>query len=179
MKVEVYRGAGWTRGNKSSGVAFGVFFAAGLALLAGSGYSFLHTRAAIARAVPAEGTVVDLIASRDSDGDTMYYPRVRFRTGAGDLEEFTGGVGSKPAAFDVGEGVRVLYDPERPGDARIDTFFQLWFLPLLLGGMGIVFAGIGGAGIGAGRSSRAPSAPPATTPVAVPLTRAVERRSRD
>jgi len=179
MKVDVYRGAGWTRGNKSSGVAFGVFLAAGLGLLAGSGYSFLHTRAAISGAIPADGTVVDLIASTDSDGDTMYYPRVRFRTGTGDVEEFVGGVGSKPAAFDVGEGVKVLYDPERPGDARIDTFFQLWFLPLLLGGMGIIFAGIGGAGIGVGRGGRAASTQPAATEASVPLTRAVERRSRD
>jgi hypothetical protein len=178
MKVEVYRGTGWTRGSRRSGVAFGVFLAAGLALLTGSGYSLVHTRAAIARAVPADGTVVDLIASADADGDTMYYPRVRFRTRTGDMQEFTGGVGSKPAAFDVDEGVKVLYDPERPGDARIDTFFQLWFLPLLLGGMGIIFAGIGGAGIGAGRSGRAVSTPPAT-PATVPLTRAVERRSRD
>ncbi len=148
-------------------------------MLTGSGYSFLHTRTAIARAISADGAVVDLISSIDSDGDTVYYPRVRFRTQAGGMQEFTGSVGSRPAAFDVGEGVRVLYDPERPGDARIDTFFQLWFLPLLLGGMGIIFAGIGGAGVAAGGSGRAANTPPAATPATVPVTRAVERRSRD
>jgi Protein of unknown function (DUF3592) len=179
MRVEVYGGTGWTRGSRRSGVVLGVFLAVGLGMLTGSGYSFLHTRAAIARAIPADGAVVDLISSTDSDGDTVYYPRVRFRTQVGGMQEFTGSVGSRPAAFDVGEGVRVLYDPERPGDARIDTFFQLWFLPLLLGGMGVIFAGIGAAGIGAGRSGRAAATRPETTTAAVAPTRAVERRSRD
>jgi len=179
MRVEVYRGTGWTGGSRRSGVVLGVFLAAGLAMLAGSGYSLLHTRAAIARAVPAEGAVVDLISRTDSDGDTVYYPRVRFRTRTGDTQEFTGSVGSKPAAFDVGEGVNVLYDPDRPGEARINTFFQLWFLPLLLAGMGIIFAGIGGAGVAAACSGRAGRTPPSAPAATAPLTRAVERRSRD
>jgi hypothetical protein len=39
--------------------------------------------------------------------------------------------------------VRVLFDPADPSNARIDSFMQLWFTPLLLAGMGSVFAGIG------------------------------------
>ena len=38
--------------------------------------------------------------------------------------------------FDIGEAVAVLYDPSHPRDARIDSFFQLWFAPLILGFLG-------------------------------------------
>ena len=32
-------------------------------------------------------------------------------------------------------------------DARIDSFFQLWFAPLILGFLGLVFTAVGGGGI--------------------------------
>ena len=35
----------------------------------------------------------------------------------------------------------VLYDPAKPRDVRIDSFFQLWFAPLILGFLGFVFTG--------------------------------------
>jgi Protein of unknown function (DUF3592) len=179
MGIEVYNRTGWAGGTRCSRATLGVFLAVGLALLVGGGYSFVHTQTAIATAASADGAVIELIDSRDSDGDTVYYPRVRFRTRAGNVVEFTGSVGSKPAAFGVGEAVKVLYDPERPGDARIDAFFQLWFLPIVLGGMGIIFAGIGGAGIAARRTGGAGIGTSSAATPTVPLTRAVDRRARD
>ncbi len=46
--------------------------------------------------------------------------------------------------FDIGEAVAVLYDPSHPRDARIDSFFQLWFAPLI---PGLVFTAVGGGAI--------------------------------
>jgi hypothetical protein len=163
---------------------FNLFLVVGLAMLGGSGYSFFHTRAAIAEAVTTGGIVIELIDSRDSDGDTVYYPRVRYTTREGKTLEFTGSVGSKPAAFDIGEAVTVLYDRERPTDARIDAFFELWLLSIILSGMGIVFTGIGAVGVAGGLRSRdgfsaARAALKPTESAAAPAIRAVDRRPRD
>jgi hypothetical protein len=98
--------------------------------------------------------------------------------------EFTGSVGSRPAAFDVGEAVAILYDPVNPRDARINSFFQLWFAPLILGFLGLVFTSIGGgAVVGLVRSRNRPSAAIAASPpiqaVAARPVSAVERTPRD
>jgi hypothetical protein len=61
--------------------------------------------------------------------------------------QFTGSVGSSPPAFDIGEAVAVLYDRSDPRDARIDSFFQLWFAPLILGFLRLVFTAVGGGAI--------------------------------
>lgn len=50
---------------------------------------------------------------------------------------------SSPPMFQVGQTIDVLYDPENPQDARIKKWMSLYFVSLLLGGMGLVFGGIG------------------------------------
>jgi hypothetical protein len=169
---------------RRSSALIGVFFLVGLGMLGGAGYLVVDTRRDIAAGVSADGRVIDLIAERGSDGDTMYYPRVRFMTAAGEPVEFTGSVGSSPAAFDVGEAVVVLYDPADPGGARIDSFFQLWFGPLILGFLGLIFATVGGGAViafarSSNRSSASTPASPSVEPLAVRPTSAVERAPRD
>jgi hypothetical protein len=173
-----------SRARKAPTFLFGIFLLVGLGLLGGAAFLVIDTRSDIARADTADGTVIDLIGERDSDGDTIYYPRVRYVTRSGNPVEFTGSVGSSPPAFDVGEPVAVLYDPAEPEEARIDSFFQLWFAALILGGIGLVFASIGGGGALAASQARTRSAAPgARNPPAdpdhTPAVRTVERRSRD
>ncbi len=57
--------------------------------------------------------------------------------------EFVSPVGSYPPAFQIGDTVRVLYDPANPRRAMVDSSGQLWapvavcaVLGLLLGGLG-------------------------------------------
>lgn len=166
-------------GRRSSTSIFGIFGLIGIGLLGGAAYMAYDTRRDLAVGVTTDGTVVDLIGERDSDGDTTYHPRVRFVTRSGEAREFTASVGTNPAAFEVGEPVVVIYDPASPEGARIDSFFQLWFAPLLLGGMGIVFAAFGCGAVVAGRRRREVAADPSASPVPAPNTSAVERRSRD
>jgi hypothetical protein len=160
----------------------GIFLAAGLAMLSGAGHDALQTRHDIAVGTTADGEVTDLIVGSGSDGDTVYYPRVRFVTQSGDVIEFTGSSGTSPPALEVGEAVSVLYDPASLGNARINSFFQLWLLPIILGGMGSVFATIGGAGLIAGGRARiraGSSAGPAAGAAAVRQAGVVHRLSRD
>jgi hypothetical protein len=44
----------------------------------------------------------------------------------------------------IGDKVRVFYDPNDPEDNVADTFSELWFFCLLLGGMGVMWFVIGG-----------------------------------
>ena len=43
----------------------------------------------------------------------------------------------------MGDTVRVRYLKEDPFQARIDTFIQLWFFPLIFGGLGFLFGMVG------------------------------------
>ena len=159
---------------------FGIFLLAGLGQLGGAAYLTYDTQRDLSVGVRADGEVIDLYESRDSDGDYTYRPHVRFTTREGEVLEFTSTMGSNPAAFDVGEPVAVIYDPASPRDARIDSFFQLWFAPLLLGFMGIVFTAVGCLAFQSGRRPAEPAEPiPDIADPEPAMTRAVERRSRD
>jgi uncharacterized protein DUF3592 len=157
-------------------------FLLGLGML-GAAYLAIATRRDVATAARADGTVIELIESRDADSQS-FHPRVRFITAKGESVEFTSSVGSNPAGFDIGEHVTVLYDPSDPQGARIDSFVQLWFVPLFLGGFGLVLATAGGGvSIVFLRWSRKPprpvAAPPPLDAVAPRPPPTVERAPRD
>jgi len=129
-----------------TGVVFGIFGVIGVGLLAGALFSFVHTRDFAARAVEAQGVVTDLVRSRSSSrssGSGSYSPVVAFETAQGQRIEFTGSLSTNPPAYRPGERVRVLYLPDDPYSADIGDFWNQWFLSILLGGMGTVFAAVG------------------------------------
>jgi hypothetical protein len=125
-----------------------LFLLLGLGMLAGAGYAASRTAAFLRIAASAEGTVValDESVSTDSDGrrSHTYRPVVEFTPASGAVRTFTSRTGSSPPAYDVGERVTVLYDPQDLGEARLKGTFSLWGLAIILGGIGVVFAGIGG-----------------------------------
>lgn len=117
-----------------------IFFIVGLSLTAGGINSAVDTRDFIAVAARADGEVVRLERRMGSDDSSTYYPVVRFQSpNRQEAIEFESGSGSNPPAFEEGEVVAVLYHPEYPRNAKIDSFFQLWGLAVILGGIGIVF----------------------------------------
>lgn len=100
-----------------------------------------------ATALRTEGEVIGFATSRGSKGGTMYAPQVRFQVpapegGAGASVEIHGRVSSSSRSYDVGDRVYVYYAPEHPEDARIDSFMEQWFFPLIFGFFGLVFGGI-------------------------------------
>jgi len=111
------------------------------------------TRRFIANAASAQGEVIELIEVRDNDdGSISYKPVVTYEAANGRSIRFTASFSSKPAPYRVGERVEVLYAPQDPSDARIKGFSSLWLGPVILCGMGVVFAGIGGGMLLARRS---------------------------
>lgn len=93
----------------------------------------------------APGRVVDT-GEVPGDGNTVYsYPVVAFmdRDGRSHTVKMPGG--SSPPEWAMGDTVTVLYDPERPADARIDSWSStllLWLLPAVTGieGTGFLLA---------------------------------------
>ena len=119
-----------------------VFFFIGLVFIVVGGIFYYNTHTFLARSEATTGKVVRLIQgySQSSNGGSsvLFYPVVRFETQTGDIIDFQSRIGSRPA-HRIGDIVRVRYLKEDPHQARIDTFFQLWFLSLLFGGLGFFF----------------------------------------
>ena len=102
-----------------------------------------NARAFRATALEAEGTVVDLAGERNSDGKTMYSPVVEFTTADGRTLQFTGSTSSNPPSWSRGDTAKVLYQPANPEQARLDSFMETWFGPLILGFFALVVLLVG------------------------------------
>lgn len=110
-------------------VALGVFF-------------YVRTKNFVGRSQEVKGTVTELAYESDSDG-SGYYTVFQFTTLTGQRIEAAGNVRSNPASHKLGEVIDVLYDPANPNDARIKKTSTLYFVPMLLSGMGGVFFCLG------------------------------------
>jgi hypothetical protein len=102
--------------------------------------SIVQVGAFIRCSAEVDGEVVRLeqSQSRGRYGYT-YAPVFSFTSIDGLTHTVTSEVGSSPAGFDVGDSVRVRYDPANPQTARIHSFFQTWGGPLLSGLVGLCF----------------------------------------
>lgn len=124
---------------------FVLFAAIGILLLAIGVFVTRRTRQFIAAAETAEGVVLENLwqysSSRNSSG--TYHPRVRFRTQRGNEVEFVSDTGSSPPSYRPNESVEVVYDPENPQRASINSFWNLWLGSIILFGLGVVFTGVG------------------------------------
>ncbi len=112
-----------------------VFLIAGLAMIVGAGGVFFRQRKERSNAIRATGAVVDLAKSAGQRG-YLYYPVVEFEAAFGLKTRFQAQVGSNPAGYKVGQQVTVLYDPQNPEKAEIDSASSLYFFPGCLLGMG-------------------------------------------
>ena len=128
----------------SSNLIVGVVFGLVGGLLAVIGiFLFIRTRMFISKAQEVKGTVIRMVYSHSSEGGGGYSPVYQFRTITGQTIEVQDGLSSNPPMFHEGQVIDVLYDPENPQKARIIKWMSLYFVSLLLGGMGLIFGGIG------------------------------------
>jgi len=118
-------------------------FAWPVLVLGGAGLLFLglylyrSTDAFLARAIRAQGRVVEL-AANDSSDDVTYAPVVEFEDADG-RHRFKDSISSNPASYRTGDAVQVLYDPGDFYKARIDRGVWNRAIPLLVGALGALF----------------------------------------
>ena len=121
-----------------------IFLVVGLAAIAGAGFLGWSTAKFLKEAQSASGRVVRVESRSDSHRANMYAPVVSFQTPDGQKHEFTGQVWTSSRSWNEGQSLAVLYRPSEPSEARLDSFFQLWFGVLLTGFIGLVFGAVGG-----------------------------------
>lgn len=129
MKSEYRRQLGWL-------LALALVFAAVGAVMIFFGFrKFNDSRGFKATASSAEGTVTGF-EMYDAPGidprEDIHYAMVRFTPEGGEAVEFRGPSRDGPVRLDEGDTVDVLYDPEDPTDARVDSFMGLWFAATML-----------------------------------------------
>lgn len=114
----------------------------GAALLGFAGWAAWAELSFRARAVMTDARIVQMrpSTSRDSDGQmsTVYYPVFDFALPDGRVVRAVGPVGSGRPCCEVGDAVRIRYDPARPQRAAQDSFEDSWLLTTVLGGFGTV-----------------------------------------
>lgn len=103
----------FTRMFRLFGVAFAVL---GLGILVHNALFAIGTK-------QAEGTVIEMVGNKQKS------PVVEFNAN-GQRHTFQSRMSSSPPAYSVGEKVSVLYHPEEPARAQIDSFSERWLFPL-------------------------------------------------
>jgi hypothetical protein len=72
-----------------------------------------------------------------------YAPVFSFTAADGNTHTVTSDISSSPAGFDIGDSVKVRYDPASPQAARIHSFFQTWGVVVISGVAGVAFVSFG------------------------------------
>ncbi len=127
--------------DKGMRAALPFYFLLAAALVAGGAFMGQSQYRFERAALEAPGKVVALeTRNEDSvDGDTVYYPVVRFTTEAGQSVKFRSRNGSDPPLYQRGQAVNVLYLPDNPQEARIDMGLLNYGWAGGLGGAGTLF----------------------------------------
>ena len=103
---------------------------------------YRHTQSFVHSASRTQGTVTKLVLS-----GKFYFPVYTFKDARGVKHSVQSLSGSKPAAYKIGDLVGVLYQPDEPDNAEIDTFLDVWIWPLALAGFGALVLLFGFAGL--------------------------------
>ena len=131
----------------SDDLTLGIVFSIVGGLLALIGvFLFIRTRIFIGKAQEVKGTVMQMVYSRSSSSSGSgggYAPVYQFKTLDGQSIVIQDSLSSNPPRFQVGQEIDVLYEPGNPQKARINKWMNLYFVPVLLGGMGLIFGGVG------------------------------------
>src|SRR5688572_18184613 len=105
---------------------------AGVVMLGIAWFTWKNTKQFISSARQVQGTVIRMVT--DIEGASA--PVFKFTAHNGDVIEVQDKIYTTPAGYEVGQTVQILYDPQYPDQARVNKSGNLYFTPMLLGGMG-------------------------------------------
>lgn len=136
-----------------------VSFVIGLILLGMAFVSYNDEEAFAKTAKYTTGTVVDFIENINNHSNvnnvsnnvssnntntvnTSYSPVVSFQVNGYDYK-FVSSSGSNPPEYQTGQSVEVMYDPQNPFNADINSWSDKWFGVIIFIILGIVFTALG------------------------------------
>jgi hypothetical protein len=115
----------------------GIIFTVAGFLLLSAGFIFgFRDFKFTANAIPISGKVVSI------SPPPGYQPVIEY-TMTGSTYTVTGEKLSSDRVFVVGQDVELLVDPGKPQDAKLNSFFDRWFLVAMLASIGLLFSIIG------------------------------------
>ncbi|MEQ8928037.1 MAG: DUF3592 domain-containing protein [Fulvivirga sp.] len=124
----------------------GIFLFFGLIMLGVAVYIFYSNYKFAEKAVPVMGKVIghDTYYSTDDDGNrSLMYSSIFEYAYSGETYTHTSDVGSSSPDYEIGEEAEILIDPEFPGKALVNTFWDRWFSIVIIGFFGVTFSGAG------------------------------------
>lgn len=125
-----------------------IFLLVGIALSSGGVYLGVQRVDFLQSAITGNGTVVGFnskTSTSDGKTTTTYYPQVKYLPNSSSQTiTFEHDVGSSHPSYRTGDSVVVLYSPEDPNEAIIDEGWMNYFGPILMLGIGVIFALVGG-----------------------------------
>ncbi len=131
-------------------IVIGAFTGIAVLMLLIAAISSYGAVAKMSKEEAASGRVVEIIERREyvNEQDRIvqdyYYPVVEYVSADGRPHTVHMTEGSSAPSHEVGDEVTVLYDPEHPLDARIQSFGSsalMWILPGITGILGLGFLG--------------------------------------
>lgn len=146
--AEMKKEAQGTNGASAEKIILSVFTGIAALMLLIAGIASVNNILKTSREESAPGRVVEIIERReyvneqDRIVEEYYYPVVEFVASDGRRRSVQMNEGSSSPQYEAGEEVTVLYDPERPLDARIQSFGSsalMWILPGITGILGVAF----------------------------------------
>ena len=87
----------------------------------------------VSHGITTTGKVVRFVQSRHMRGSSTLYPVLGFDTESGQHVEAQSKTGSNPSPFKEGQDVKVLYDTREPSKCMVDSWFDLYGMPAILG----------------------------------------------
>lgn len=122
-----------------------LFGCVGIGGLVMGSFAYHKTNQFVASAEQTDGKIVGIEVQHAKSGtgrnqSTSYYPRFTFQTKSGEPIEVLSSTGvSNVSTYSRGEIIPILYDPSRPMDAKINTFFQIWASTIIFFAVSMAF----------------------------------------
>src|SRR5258707_14944996 len=121
-----------------------IFGGVGVILLAIAAFLVVREQSFLGRALQATGTIADLQYSPDTDNNGgSYCPVVDFTTKSGKRVEYDSNVCSDPPGYQVGQQVKVYYDPDNSNDVQLPGVWGQYAAVIVLILIGQPFSLIG------------------------------------
>lgn len=114
-----------------------LFLLIGIGLAVGGAVVHFDHADLVERGTRTEGVVTSVDSSRDSEGDMSYTPEYTYVIdGVERTHKPNVSTSSQPT---VGATETMYVDPDDPNNVLVDNFMGRWFVPVLLGGIGVSF----------------------------------------
>ncbi len=104
-------------------------------------YEAYRNTSEISSFVETEGLVVGnsyITTIEEGNAAGSYLPEVEFSLPNGTKSRFTDKIGSVPPDYEIGSKVKIIYEPENPSNARINSWKRIWLAPVILMTVGLL-----------------------------------------